>query len=528
VLQSGKQCPAALLVVCAYCVAIGMPWGGVQAGYAPRTGFVTLQFDDTHIYDYTHVYPTLEAHGFKGSFGYITEISDLGIEHDPWMMQEIYQAGHEVQDHTTRHNYMWATHVDTVDDGIDEWIPYTFADVATWDSLCERSLYILDSLGIEVVGWNHPGGGTKSVPGHPDWKWLGNVDDSLYELIGTKYPYALAENVFPQTAHVNLRGHNYPDAFPFFNVPHVTIDYRGLDEIKTGIADAVASGLWYLAVSHVTDLDRAAKVESVATWLDENDIEVLKCCDGWQRIQYGDPDPCANQFPQARMLTDLDRNGRPDGFTGSCSWDTTSAAPVDSARCMEVYGDTQFYCYGPEVGPTSLSLWLKCAAGSTTTVRVVWAKMGFPWTYLEDDVIPVEVSSEWTKIDTSDYPDMLIYVEDEVDRIRIRLLPDTLVLAAYPELLIAGEAGVPATAEGTGLPVGLRIVPNPVAAGMPFRIVAPGRIDIYDVLGRPVSSILPHEERQEIMISTSGFAPGVYFVRSEAAGRRPAKVVVCR
>jgi hypothetical protein len=44
--------------------------------------------------------------------------------------QDLYSRGHEIQDHITRHDYIWATHIDTVDEGIPDWIPYTFARVA--------------------------------------------------------------------------------------------------------------------------------------------------------------------------------------------------------------------------------------------------------------------------------------------------------------------------------------------------------------------------------------------------------------
>ena len=47
----------------------------LAVGFTPRTGFVTLQFDDSHDYHYTHVYPLLEQCGFKGSFGYVTASS---------------------------------------------------------------------------------------------------------------------------------------------------------------------------------------------------------------------------------------------------------------------------------------------------------------------------------------------------------------------------------------------------------------------------------------------------------------------
>ncbi len=76
-----------------------------SSNYVPRTGFVTLQFDDGHLIHHTHVAPLLEAHGFHGSFAIITESSDLGRENDLWRVGDLYQSGHEIQDHTTRHDY---------------------------------------------------------------------------------------------------------------------------------------------------------------------------------------------------------------------------------------------------------------------------------------------------------------------------------------------------------------------------------------------------------------------------------------
>lgn len=501
--------------------------------FAPRSGFVTLQFDDTHDLDYTHVFPILEEHGFKGSFGYITESSDLGIEGEAWKIQEMFLAGHEIQDHTTRHTYVWATLVDTLDDGVDDWIEWTFATVAQWDSLCQRSLDILDSLGIDIVGWNHPGGSSSpgTIPGHPDWMWRGSENDSLYQLIGSRYPYAIGDGVFANTAHLNLRGHNCPDRYPFFNVPHTTIDDRSLAEIKTGIADAAASGLWYVAVSHMVDLSRVAKVESLVEWLDAKGIEVVTCCEGWERVCCGHPDPLANQIPQAAMICDLDENGKPDGFTGSCSWDTVTAVPVANAACLEVSGDTHFYCYGPEVGTSSFSVWLKSSTGSPCLIRIIWTKIDFDWQILDECWTTAEAQTEWALIDTSDYATLLITVEDEVDRIRFTVRPvgPDSVLIAHPELLLVPEAGlktadhIPAAAASR-----LRVIPNPVCAGVPLWIASGGRIGVYDAMGRCLTTSGPDSRLDGFYFCTSRLGPGVLFIRDLSGRQGPAKVIVYR
>ena len=53
---------------------------------------------------------------------------------------------------------------------------------------------------------------------------VGACDDSLYAVIGSRYAYAVGFGVPTNTVHLNLRGHNCPDRFPFFNLSHITID----------------------------------------------------------------------------------------------------------------------------------------------------------------------------------------------------------------------------------------------------------------------------------------------------------------
>jgi len=457
--------------------------------YASRKGFVTLQFDDSHWLHYSQIFPLLESHGYKGSFGYVTESSQLGIEHYPEKMQAIYQAGHEIQDHTLRHDYKWATHIDTVRDDIREWIEHPMVDVATWDSLCERSLFIIDSLGMEAIAWNQPGGGPNTViPGHPEWSWLGDENDSLYALIGSKYSYAIATGVWPQTAHLNLRGHNCPDRYPFFNVPHWTIDERAMGDVITDVADAVASGLWYLAVSHAKNAYQVAQVETPLEWLSTNDIEVVPCREGVERVTLRIPDPLCNQFPQARMTMDRDCNNKPDGFIGECEWDTLMASPVEGASCIKIYGDTEFICYGPEAGRSALSVWLGYPGPASGLVRVIWGKIGFEWEALGDTMVTVFPDVGWTLIDSTTSPRMLIDIGEEVDRLRVIIRPIGCapLLASYPSLVLTEYAGASIPGQTPEWDGNLRISPNPVRPGDVVTITPARDAVLYDVMGRHV------------------------------------------
>jgi peptidoglycan/xylan/chitin deacetylase (PgdA/CDA1 family) len=522
----------ATLLSCLLPLAAAMATG---TAYVPQTGFVTLQLDDTHISHYTDIFPTLQAHGLKASFGYVTESSDLGIDSlgGPEKIQEIYLAGHEVQDHTTRHDFLWATHVDTLRNGVYDWIPYCFGSTSIWDSLCARSLCILDSLGIRVTGWNQPGGGDwpGCVPGLLEWSWAGLVNDSLYQLIAGRYSYMVGFGVYPNTAHLNLRGHNCPDRYPIFNVPHVTIDELSLDEVKTGIADAIASGLWYPAVSHVLGLEGIQKMQALIQWLDNQDIEVLTCGDGVRRVQYGQADPFKNQLPQAEMLSDIDLNGIPDGFAGSCAWDTLTAPPVEGVRCLRVFGDATFFCYGPEVGINNFSVWMKSAAAQPSPLCIIYDRYDFEWHDLNSTWTCVLPSATWTKFNSSMYPNFSISVTDEVDRLRfvVRASPSNPVLIAYPRLMHPPTAGV---APETGAPeesAGLVAFPNPLRLGGDLRVslMRPTEeVRLYDVAGRCLAKLRPLAGQTEVSVPLPKCGPGVIFVEASSRPGHSAKVVV--
>lgn len=504
-------------------------------GFVPRTGFVTLQYDASNDYDYGRIFPRLEQSGLKGSFACVTEVSDLGIWHDPWKIQEIYRAGHEVQDHTTRHNYMWATQVDTLDDGITEWIPSPLASVQQWDSLCHKSTDILRLLGIRVTGWNQPGGGCSpgEIPGHPQWSSKNDTSYVLYDLIAGHYSYMLGLGVALNTAHVNPHSENCPDHFPVFNVPHVAIDSMDFEDVKTGIADAVASGLWYVAISHCYSLENVCRAESLIDWLAGTDIEVLTCREGAQRIQWGYPDPSLNQFPQASMTDDLDGNGKPDGFEGDCAVDTVSAPPIQGVACCEVDGTAEFYCYGPFLGSNAFSLWVKSASASPCIAHVAYDRRSFDCATLGGAWTTVVCPTEWTRLDTLYSANFWIDVEDEVDHLKFAVMTTgEPVLIACPELMHPYDtAASPEDHDASAGPSGLVVSPNPVRTGGALRVRAGGstaRIAVYDVLGRCLAVGTPRPGESEVTFDTAAFAPGVLFIRDASAPSRRAKVVVCR
>jgi hypothetical protein len=336
--------------------------------------------------------------------------------------------------------------------------------------------------------------------------------------------------VWPHNAHLNLRGHNCPQRFPFFNVPHVMTDYLTLEEIRTGMADAVASGLWYCAMDHACTIAEVNKMALLMTWLDGVDIEVVRCCEGRNRIQFGYWNPLENHLPQARMLTDLDLNGKPDGFTGACAWDTLSSPPVDSCRCCRVFGQTDFTCYGPEVGRSAFSIWARSSDSTDATFTIAYAEYDFDWTILGSRVAPVQVSGEWTRIDTTVFQKFIVYVVDGVDRVlfRIRELGegDTIIVAC-PELLLVAEAGIEELDEGPGdLPRPLA-APNPVKQGNPIRVEPCEEIIIYDVLGREVMRRRPEYAQHDLIIDSGRLGPGVFLIR-HLRGGQAAKIVVLR
>lgn len=260
-------------------------------------------------------------------------------------------------------------------------------------------------------------------------------------------------------------------------------------------------------------------------------MEVLKCGDGYETVFFGHPDPLANQFPQARMLVDKDGNGKPDGFTGSCAWDTSSTSPVESTFCMSVSGgDAEFYCYGPEAGLNALSVWVRATGACGGGIRIIWVTSDFEGDVLASAFNTFYPDTVWGRADTSNCNKLVIDVGDEVDRIRviIRPLDCESISVAYPELLLNAEAGVE-TAEGEADRIHRLVVrPNPVKWGEVVTITPARNVALYDVLGRHVPAPKPFRSGGAFLIDTSRLAPGVYFITSRDPRNEGAHLVVVR
>ena len=91
-MNASKAIIGAIVMIVGSCICAG---SGAQAEFTPRKGFVTLQFDDSHDHHYIYIYPMLERHGFKGTFAFVTEAFDLGIESGrTWRIQELPISNH--------------------------------------------------------------------------------------------------------------------------------------------------------------------------------------------------------------------------------------------------------------------------------------------------------------------------------------------------------------------------------------------------------------------------------------------------
>jgi hypothetical protein len=229
------------------------------------------------------------------------------------------------------------------------------------------------------------------------------------------------------------------------------------------------------------------------------------------------------------MTSDLDGNAKPDGFTGSCILDTTSAPPLPDVNCLRAYGDVDFYCHGPEVGANAFSVWIKSLSSQPAQARIILIEVGFEWDLIDDHWTTIMIPTEWTKFDSTSYPTLLVDVEEQVDRIKciIRPLGSDSLLVAYPELLLVSEAGVRGSPEDAPR-ARLRITPNPVVAGGSCCVGPASRICIYDARGRCVLCDDSHPLRHVVTFDTAVLAPGVYFARNPDRASTTAKIVISK
>jgi hypothetical protein len=176
-------------------------------------------------------------------------------------------------------------------------------------------------------------------------------------------------------------------------------------------------------------------------------------------------------------------------------------------------------------------MWIKSDGACSGGVRIIWMTSDFEWGILGTGFNTFYPDSEWTLVDTTVCNNMVIDVEDEVDRMKIIIRPltdcDSLTLA-HPELVLIGGAGVET---GDRLADGMRglvVRPNPVRWGEPVRITPARDVVLYDVLGRHVLAPRPFRSGDVLTLDTSRLAPGIYFIKSKHPQQDGAHLIVIR
>ncbi|HVP58695.1 MAG TPA: hypothetical protein VMU02_11400, partial [bacterium] len=190
-----------------------------------------------------------------------------------------------------------------------------------------------------------------------------------------------------------------------------------------------------------------------------------------------------------------------------------------SVRCVRVFGHCETFCYGPEVGRSTFSVWAKGNPGNTFWIS--YQIMDFDWNLIGEGWSPIfTLGDSWTRVDTTLWAGATMTLGPEADRVEIRLLtaPSDTVLFAYPQLMVVGEAGVPD--HGTKHDGPLVLSGNPVLRGTPLR-VAQASVALYDVTGRRLSAACTPSGDGTYGIPTSGLAPGIYFLVPEGLPSGP-------
>jgi peptidoglycan/xylan/chitin deacetylase (PgdA/CDA1 family) len=369
---------------------------------ANRGGIVVLQFDDGTIGHYTHAFRILEKYNLKGSFGVVTGVFGKPGRLTAEQVAEMHRAGHEIHDHTLDHNAaFWG---DPKNRG-------------QWKVQIGQSLGILEKLGIRTRGWNQPGGKGQ------------NWTPELRETLAPHYDYVAGRVGLRPDQQCNMHWHLKDDP--------LCLGYGGVSfwnsaggkesaakEAARGctqIADGLQQGLVTISLWHVVrDEDgSAAGLEEVCKFLRAHDLPVMRMADAVKAVQ--DPRkhfaPSVEQMPNPCFLDDLDRNDRPDGYL-NCRFAPAEVTSAEGGRVVEFGDRASAWLYGPEPGPTKLTLAVRSADGvaRTLTPNLTFAEIDGKHEYHWKDkqrCNPARAGAEWQ---TATIP---IEVGDSVDRVKI-------------------------------------------------------------------------------------------------------------
>ncbi|MBI3946078.1 MAG: polysaccharide deacetylase family protein [Armatimonadetes bacterium] len=343
-----------------------------------RLGFIGISFDDGNWSHYVNAFPIMEKYRVKGVFavcagGFAREPGGRGCITGA-QCQELYRAGHEIMDHTWRHESgIWS------DAGT----------VEQWTQQTEASLAVFKALGVTVRGWNLPGGAS-------------NVRDTTTGQMIRK------DSVYTRDLQSFLRRHydysrGYTDSFG--NAPfNLCWNFRGdphyfsgvysswesvarmengrttrenaeaaVRSLKTSRADALQRGVYVGFCFHeVTDEKHSRwALEELCRWIAENDLPNTtygQAIDAFRNPRKFYPEDI-EQIPCADFQYDLDGNGRPDGWEG-CAFAPEEVKGLGKSRVAQFRDGTTAYIYGPERGETRISFQLRSPDGQPVKGRL--------------------------------------------------------------------------------------------------------------------------------------------------------------
>ena len=380
-----------------------------------RLGIVVFQFDDGTLGHYTHAFRILEKYGLKGSFGVVTGILDRPGRLTKAHVKEMHEAGHEIHDHTLRHDAAFWGSPD---------------NRQQWPERIEQSLAILRSAGIETRGWNQPGGKGQG------WS------DALRLVLSKHYDYAAGRVGLRWEQTRNIHWHLKDDPLSLGRGGVRSWGYNGgkgdaakeTECIKTLIADGIQQGLVTIPLWHrVKEEDGTARgLEEICRLVRENGLPTMVMADAVKAIQNPRDhfERHVEQMPNSAFVYDIDANGRPDGYL-RCRYAPVEAKGEAKSRVAEFGHGTTTWIYGPETGRTRFSLVARCAGDTPVAVTPVLTfteiDRGFEYRRCKShSCAPLSLGTDWQELS---FP---VDVGECVDRVQIeiRITPRHKILVA--------------------------------------------------------------------------------------------------
>ena len=367
-----------------------------------RLGIVVLQFDDGTSGHYTHAFRILEKYGLKGSFGVVTGVLGRPGRLTAEQVVEMHRAGHEIHDHTLDHNAaFWGNPQQR----------------ESWKRQIDQSLGILKQLGITTRGWNQAGGQGQA--------WTPELRDTLaphYDYVAGRVGLKADEL---HNMHWNLKDDPFCLGYGGVGSWPMRGDKAGAaqeaERTKTQIADGLQQCLVTIPLWHVISEDNGSAwgLEEICKFLQANKLPVMVMADAVRAVQnprkYSPV--TAEQIPNPGFSCNLDRNGRPDGFT-RCSYAPAEVIPPCGGRVAEFVSGTTTWIYGPEAGETKLTLTVRSGDDSRHTITPVLTRAEIKGRYEyhwsdKERCNAITAGSEWQTVE------LPLSIRPDVDRVKI-------------------------------------------------------------------------------------------------------------